>query len=101
MTLFSLSFTQLFLVFAPFAWLIRLVRNQTAAVILTMLFGIVVLTLSSQSAQTPISPGLVILLALARMGASVWLYLRGGLVLVWWLTLLVDARHLLSLQSHG
>ena len=36
MTLFSLSFAQLFLVFAPVAWLMRLCRNRTAAMALTM-----------------------------------------------------------------
>jgi hypothetical protein len=30
----------------------------------------------------------------------VWLYLRGGMVLVWWLGLLVEARHLLSLHQN-
>jgi hypothetical protein len=43
MTLFSLAFTQLFLVFAPFAWTLRLVKRELPAIILTVVFGLYVL----------------------------------------------------------
>src|SRR5262249_44642856 len=42
-TLFSLSFLQLFLVFAPFAWLMRLIRKPAVAAVLTVLLGVAVL----------------------------------------------------------
>jgi len=39
MTLFSLAFSQMFLVFAPFAWLVRLFQNRRVATGLTVLFA--------------------------------------------------------------
>jgi hypothetical protein len=74
LVLFSLAFNQLFLVFAPFAWLIRLFKNQWVAVGLTVLFGAVILAVS--------------------------FYLRGGVLLSWWWTLLIEARHLLDLAGN-
>src|SRR3974390_2579372 len=55
-TLFSLAFTQLFLVFAPFAWVLRLVRRQSPAVILTVLFGVYVLAVKNYGSPHPMSP---------------------------------------------
>ena len=40
MTLFSLGLKQLFVVFAPFAWLIRLFGRKESAFILTVVFGL-------------------------------------------------------------
>ena len=45
MVLFSLAFNQLFLIFAPFAWLMRLFQNRRVATVLTVLFGAFVLTI--------------------------------------------------------
>jgi hypothetical protein len=30
---------------------------------------------------------------------AVWFYLRGGVLLVWWWTILFEARHLLNLNA--
>jgi hypothetical protein len=97
MTLFSLGFSQVFLVFAPFAWSLRLFQNRAAALVVTVLFGAVVLTFKEHSAAAPVPPGWFWALVLVRVVAGCWsvyLYLRGGVVLVWWWQLLVHGRHL-------
>ena len=102
--LFSLAFGQLFLLFAPFAWLIRLFKNQRVAAALTVLFGVVVLMIYLRSARLAISPPLLAVLLFARicMGLlSVLFYLRGGVLLAWWWGLLLEARHLLSLTGNS
>ncbi|SRR6266478_4261386 len=99
-TLFSLAFTQLFLVFAPFAWLMRLFRDPKTAVGLTVLFGLFVMVVKNHSAPTPIPLGLFsgLLAVRAITGLlSIYCYLRGGVLLVWWWTLLLESRHLASL----
>jgi hypothetical protein len=100
MTLFTLSFAQLFLVLAPFAWSARLFRRRDAAAILTVLFGVFVLILKHYRVPTP-TPVLLfseLLLFRAVSGAmSVWLLLRGGVLLVWWWDLLIQARYLFEL----
>src|ERR1044071_3798411 len=55
MTLFTLAFDQLFLCFAPFAFFIRLSRNQRAAAGLTVLFGVVLLCLRINSLALQVS----------------------------------------------
>jgi hypothetical protein len=100
-TLFSLSFSQLFLVFAPFAWLIRLFQNRWIATVLTILLGVFVLVLKTRSSPAPIPPSLFSALLIVRLVSgvlSVLFYLRGGLLLVWWLGFLIEARHLLNLM---
>jgi hypothetical protein len=97
MTLFSLAFTQLFLVFAPFAWLIRLVRASKLAALLTVLFGVFVMAVRAHSAPAPAPMWLLIDLLLVRLavgGLSLYFYLRGGVLLVWWWVLLLQSRHL-------
>lgn len=101
-TLFSLAFTQLFLVFAPFAWVLRLVRRQSLAIILTVLFGVYVLVVKNYGSPTPMSNELWLALLLVRLIVSlcsVLLFLRGGLLLVWWWALLLQTRHLLTLAQ--
>jgi magnesium-transporting ATPase (P-type) len=100
MTLFTLAFSQLFLVFAPFAWLVRLVQNRFAAAMLTVVFGVFVLAIKTGSSPTPFPLPLFSALLVVRVGLglfAVFFYLRGGVALVWWLGLLVEARHLPSL----
>ena len=102
MTLFHLAFVQLFLVFAPFAWLIRLFQNRGVAIILTVLFGVMVLGLKVRSAATPVSSGLLAMLVILRIGSgflSVLFYLRGGALLAWWWAGLIEARYLLTLSD--
>ena len=99
-TLFSLAFTQVFLVFAPFAWLMRLFRDPKAAVGLTVLFGLFVMVVKNHSAPAPLPLGIFSgLLALRVITGlvSIYCYLRGGALLVWWWTLLLESRHLASL----
>ena len=99
-TLFHLAFLQLFLTFAPFAWLIRLTHRQTIAIALTILFGVAVLTLKSRVSPTPVPAGLFAMLLASRIVlgfASLWIYLRGGVLLAWWWGLIFEARHLAGL----
>jgi hypothetical protein len=103
MVLFLLSFSQLFLVFAPFAWLIRLFQNRHIAMAMTVLLGVFVLFLKSRSSPTPIPPLLFAALLIVRIVSgilSVLFYLRGGLVLAWWWGLLIEARHLVNLVNN-
>jgi hypothetical protein len=98
--LFTLSFLQLFLTFAPFAWLIRLIRNHSVAIVMTVLFGVMVLSLKHQSLPTPMPTPLFAVLVIMRIVTGflcLWFYLRGGLILAWWWGFLIEARHLLSL----
>ena len=99
-TLFSLGFTQLFLVFAPFAWLLRLFRRVDAAVVLTVLFGLFVFAFKNRAAPTAIPPLMLVELLVFRVAAgflSVYFFLRGGVLLVWWWALLIHGRHLIHL----
>ncbi len=101
--LFSLSFNRLFLLFAPFAWSMRLFKNRWAATSLTVLLGIFVQALKMQSSPVPISPGLLAMFMAGKivMGfLAVWFYLRGGVILIWWWTFLFEARHLLNLAGN-
>ncbi len=100
MLLFSLAFTQLFLIFAPFAWLIRLSKGKPIAIPLTVLFGVFVLVVKNHGAATPIPPLLYSVLVIVRVvvgSLSVYLFLKGGVPLVWWWGFLVQSRHLLKL----
>lgn len=98
-TLFSLAFTQLFLLYAPFAWLMRLFKNEAVATWLTVALGVLVLVLKVH-ARPELPPFLLLVEILALRIAlgffGVWFYLRGGILLVWWLGLLIEARHLLD-----
>jgi hypothetical protein len=98
-TLFTLSFVQLFLFFAPFAWAMRLFRNETVATWVTVAISVLVLGLKSNSSPTPLPALLVLALAVLRIASAffaVWFYLRGGIFLTWWLAFLIAARNLLT-----
>ena len=95
--LFSLAFNQLYLVFAPFAWLIRLFKNRWVATCLTVLLSVIVMAIKIRSTPAPFPPLLFAALLAGRvvMGfLAVSFYLRGGVLLSWWWTLLIEARHL-------
>ena len=101
--LFSLAFNQLFLLFAPFAWLMRLCKNRWVATSLTVLFGICVLAMKIGKLSTPLPPFLLagVLAGRIVMGfLAVWFYLRGGVLLIWWWTLLFESRQLLNLTGN-
>lgn len=93
---FSLAFTQLFLLYAPFAWLMRLFRNEQAAIWMTVTLNAAVLIMRSHLAPGTL-PALLFIefltLRIASTYLAVWFYLRGGILLVWWLQLLIEARH--------
>ena len=101
--LFALAVSQLFQIFAPFAWLMRLFKNQLAATCLTAAFGAFVLAMKLQTLTTPLPEWLLMTLLVARitMGfLAVAIYLRGGVFLVWWWTFLFEARHLLDVMGN-
>jgi hypothetical protein len=98
-TLFALAFTQLFLLYAPFAWVIRLFHNEKVAMWFTVALGVLVLALKSNSSPTPLPTSLLLELLVLRIASAwfaIWFYLRGGILLVWWLGFLIEARHLLT-----
>jgi hypothetical protein len=100
LTLFSLAFTQLYLVFAAFAWFVRLFQSIWMAAILTVLFGVFVLLVKNHASPSPMATPLLMALLASRiaLGAlSVYFYLRGGLLLAWWWGLLLQSRHLWTL----
>ena len=100
--LFSLALNQLFLLFAPFAWLMRLFKRRWVATNLTVLFGVVLLAMRIHSFPTPLPPLLAAALLTGKIVTgflAVSFYLRGGVLLVWWWTFLFEARHLLNLTG--
>lgn len=104
MTLFGLGFTQLFLVFAPFAWLLRLFQRIAPAALLTTLFGVFVFALKNRHSPSPMAPELLLGLLVFRIiagGLAVYFFLRGGVLLVWWWALLLQCRHLVHLGPLG
>lgn len=99
-TLFSLAFSQLFLLFAPFAWFTRLFQKRTIAAAMTVALGVFVLAIKTGTSPTPYPLPLFSALVLVRIGLgfmAIFFYLRGGVILVWWLGFLIEARHLLQL----
>jgi hypothetical protein len=103
MTLFTLSFGQLLLLFAPFDWLLRLFQSRRIAALLTVVFGVIVLTIKASHSPGPCPFPLLSALVMVRVVSgclAVLFYLRGGVVLVWWLGFLMEARHLLDLDHH-
>jgi len=94
-TCFSLFFTQLFLVFAPVAFFARLLRKREAVILFTVLFNAFVVLL--KAAEVPLPPDLAMQMLVIRViGVTILLffYLEGGIWPLWWLGLLVQARHL-------
>jgi hypothetical protein len=100
MTLFSLGLKQLFVVFAPFAWLIRLFGKKEPAFILTVMFALAVVVIREYRSPAPLVAEPFFLGLLAVRGTvealSVYLYLRGGVLLVCCWDLLLQSRHLLN-----
>ena len=100
MTLFTLAFDQLFLCFAPFAFFVRLLQNQRAAAVLTVLFGVALLCLRIKSLAPLVSPFFIAELFVWRTAAgflTLYFYLKGGALLAWWWVLLLQLRHLITL----
>jgi hypothetical protein len=104
MTLFNLGFSQLFLIFAPFAWLLRLFQRIQSGVLLTVFFGLFVFAIKNHNSPTPFASGLLLGLVAFRVLAgllAVYFFLRGGVLLVWWWVLLLQCRNLFSLAFHA
>jgi hypothetical protein len=101
-TLFLLGFTQLFGLFAPFAFWVRLTRRLWMAAVLTVALGLFVFSYKLGASRTPPPPTLLWELAGVRLlggSLAVWCYVEGGLPLAWWVALLVQSRHLWSLAD--
>ena len=96
---FILGFNQLFLIFAPFDWLMRLSKNPTLATTLTGLLGAGLLLMKIHTLSATLEPSLLAVLLAGRLVAGflvVWFYVRGGVWLVCWWALLLEGRHLLD-----
>ncbi|NBR86858.1 MAG: hypothetical protein EBS84_08515 [Proteobacteria bacterium] len=93
--LFSLALEQVFLCFAPVAFLVRLWPNVNVAATGTVLFSLFVFTLKLDAGAAAV-PGLVLagmfLFRALHSGVTVWLYLRGGAWLVWFFATLLLTR---------
>ncbi len=103
LVLWTLAFNQLCLVFAPFAWLMRLLKNIRVATVLTVLFGAFVMIIKNHAAPTPTPWALSTEVLVIRLGVSllsVYLLLRGGVPLVWWWWLVFQSRHLWDLGAN-
>jgi hypothetical protein len=99
---FALGFNQLFLIFAPCDWSLRLVKRPWLAIVMTAIFGVCVHALNISAQHVDIAPLLLAALLACRfvMGALlVWFYLRGGLLFAWWWTLVLESRHLIQLMG--
>jgi len=102
MILFALGFAQLFTLFAPFAWLIRLLGSEKLAATLTILFGVVLIFVKSHSSHVLLPPDHLLKLVLLTVASgllSIHFLLRGGVFLTWWFALLLFSRHILHLVS--
>jgi hypothetical protein len=98
---FSLGLTQLLVLYAPFDWLMRLSKNQKFATVGTIIFGIIVLAMGIHSEKATLGPLLIssqILVRIVSGYLAIQFYLRGGLLLACWFTLVLQARHLLNLH---
>jgi hypothetical protein len=103
MALFALALNQLFQVFAPFAWFMRLLKNPKVSASLTVSFGAFLLAIKIWALPAPVPPLLLAALLVSRIVMGflvVSFYLRGGMILVSWWTFILEARHLLDLTSN-
>lgn len=100
-TLFSIVFGPLFLVFAPLAFFLRLSRNIRVSAVLTVLLGVSVMMLRftlMAGSQSPLNMvGLAAIFG-AQSVIALGLYLRGGVFVVWWFLALIQLRHLADYQ---
>jgi len=93
--LFNLAMDPLFLLFAPYAFFIRLSRRPAWALAGTVLFDIFVQILKMDSTHARPPAWLILELGLFHIVGglvSVYVYLQGGALPVWWMTLLVQLR---------
>ena len=101
---FVLAFNQLFLIFAPFDWLMRLTKNRWVAMSLIGVWGATLLVMKVHTLATPLAWPLLAAMLAGRVAAGflvAWLYLRGGVWLVCWWGVLLESRHLLDFIGRG
>lgn len=102
MCLFTLAIDPLFFCFAPFAFFMRLLRKPEASLALTVMFGIFVQCLKINSSR-PWPPALLIIeLLMVHIVAgfvNVYLYLKGGALVVWWAVFVLELRHAYDLAA--
>jgi len=101
-TLFNLALQQLFLVFAPYDWCLRLTKRHRVAIVFTMLFAAAVPIMKLHLMNVQLSPALLaLMLIMWALGGylAVTFYLRGGIFLVCWWALLLQVRLLLYLNT--
>ncbi len=94
--LFSLAMEQLFLCFAAFAFFVRLLPSVLAAGAGVVVFGLLVFALKLESVSAAVSWDVMLGMVLFRAlhgAVTVWLYVRGGVLLVWLFALLLLSRH--------
>src|SRR2546421_126926 len=80
-------------------WLVRLVSRPAIAAIMTAFLGMFVLWFKNDSSKTPLPAGLLMAVLSMRLVVglvSVYFLLRGGVLLVWWWSFLVQTRHVLD-----
>ena len=96
-TLFSVIFGPLFLIFAPVAFFLRLTRNLRISGVLTVILGVMVMSLRFTALAGSDGAGNIAGMALmfaAQSTLALLLYLRGGVFVVWWFLTLIQLRHL-------
>ncbi len=102
MALSTLTLTQLFVVFAPLAFFLRMISKRWLAIVLTLAFNLFVMLQRSALAPAPLPPLLLAgLMGIRLLGVSilVYFYFRGGLAMACWATFLVHARLLFELPE--
>jgi hypothetical protein len=102
MTLFTLAMDPLFLCFAPYAFFMRLLRKPDASLALTVMFGLFVQYLKMNSSRPLPSLSLIVGLALVHVVggfASVYFYVKGGVLPVWAAIFLLELRHACDLLA--
>ena len=100
--LFNLSLEQLFLCFAPFAFLVRLLPSAKSAAIGVVLLGLLIFALKLQNLKAALTWDVALVMVLFRAihsTVTVWLYLHGGAWLVWLFALLLQCRHWFAFGS--
>ena len=97
--LFALFFGSLFLIFAPFAFFIRLTRDARVSSVVTVLGAVAVMMLRYLATSEDRSGTTAAILGVVFAGqatVSLTLYLKGGALAVWLFMFLVETRHLID-----
>ena len=96
-TFFTVSLESLFLLFAPFAILLRLSKSVKAAYCLTLVLALLTagMKMNSLANQLPLPwMGALFGIRLVGSGLLLWLYVKKGAPIVWLASLIIGLRHL-------